>query len=125
MPQGGVKGRDLSTAVLGNVSAYLGNPVGSGSVQWCFLHYWNSLHDEPWVISRAVLGLGDAHPPVPNTSVDRNFLVAGQAAGVLGGDAEGSFWSSLVCQDGEKVADHELPESHKLCKVVRSCTEGM
>lgn len=35
-----------------------------------------------------MLGLGDAHPPVPNVSVHRNFLVAGQAAGGLGGDAD-------------------------------------
>lgn len=44
--------------------------------------------DGPWVSSGAVLGLGDAHPPAPNMSVHRNFLVARQVVGVLGGDAK-------------------------------------
>lgn len=110
----------------GDVSASLSNPVGLGSVQWCSLHYGNSLHDEPWVSSGAVLGLGDAHPPAPSMSVHRNFLVAGQAAGVLGGDAEGSFWSSLVLPGWRKgCRPHELPDSLKLCKAIRSFTEGM
>lgn len=77
VPQGGVKWRDLSTAVPGSVSASLGNPVGLGSVHRCSLHYGNSLHDEPWVSSGAVLGLGDAHPPGPSMSVHRNFWVVG------------------------------------------------
>lgn len=38
---------------------------------------------------------------------------SGQAAGVLGGDAEWSFWLSLeCCQDGEKVADQTNCLSH-------------
>lgn len=40
--------------------------------------FGNVLRDEPWVSSGAVLGLGDAHPPAPNMSVHRNFLVVGR-----------------------------------------------
>lgn len=46
------------------------------------------LQEEPWVSSGAALGLGDAQPPAPDTSVPRSFLASGRAVGGLGGYVE-------------------------------------